>query len=302
MDVIRLLDPVVVSLKHNDPPTAHVDQESISNKKLNIRYATTSENQLLDIYYPLYGSGPFPTIIFFHGGAFWGGERNDFQCIYALNGIFHGYAVASVDYRLSDEEKFPAAVYDCKASIRFLRAHASEYKLDPDKFVLMGNSAGAYMATMAGISAGNPVMDDPDAENASVSDDVSAIVGLFGVYDLCECSEFADKMIASGSPFKENYIDLFVGLECRNYPGLMRAASPLTYITPACPPTLIQAGTADALVPLSGSINLVDKINSVCGPGRAVLDTFEGARHGDPIYDSAENIERIFCFLDKHLK
>ena len=174
MDIIRLTEPVVVSHgKRKDPPAPLVDPSGIKRKILDIPYSSASDVLKLDLYLPEDGDGPYPTIVFFHGGAFWGGAKYDFQCLYALNGIFHGYAVASAEYRLADEAVFPAAVLDCKTAVRFLRANAGKYQLDPDRMAVMGDSAGAYMATMVGFSAGNPVFNMPDMEYPEESDSVA---------------------------------------------------------------------------------------------------------------------------------
>lgn len=306
MDVIRLTEPVMNDPEHNALPMPYVDPSGIKRKYLNIPYGNASESLKLDLYLPEEGDEPFPTIVFFHGGAFWGGEKNDVQCLYALNGIFHGYAVASVEYRLSEEAVFPAAVSDSKNAVRFLRANAKKYQLDPDRFAAMGDSAGAYMAAMVGLSAGNPVfMNLPDAEYPDERDDVQAVVGLFGVYDLVSVSEVS----AERKPDEDPVIvmpgvpeDIFTGLICRDHPEIMWFTWPGAYVTKDCPPVLVQAGTADELVGYKGSEDLAARINAICGDGRAEVQLFEGATHGDMMYGSKENEGRLFEFLDRFLK
>ena len=300
MDIIRLTEPIVDTRKHPGPPMPYIDPSGIKRKTLDIPYSTVSGSLKLDLYLPEEGEGPFPTIVFFHGGAFWGGYKNDFQCLYALNGIFHGYAVASVEYRVSDEAVFPAAVLDCKTSVRFLRANAEKYKLDPDRFAAMGDSAGAYMAAMVGFSAGNPVFNMPEMEYPEESDAVQAVVGLFGAYDLAVVAGIGIDPNSEMMPDVPE--DVFMGFVCSDHPEIMHFAWPGAYITPDCPPTLIQAGTADELVGFQGSVDLVARINTVCKEERSELQLFEGAFHGDEVYSTKENEECLFTFLDRFLK
>ena len=124
MDVIKLYTPEV---PEGQFPMTMADVSGVKRKFLDVAYADQSKNQKMDIYLPDEGVGPFPVIVFIHGGAFWGGERRDFQMHYVVNGIRRGYVVVSLDHRLSDEAKFPEPVYDVKAAIRFLRANASTY-------------------------------------------------------------------------------------------------------------------------------------------------------------------------------
>jgi len=111
---------------------------NIKNKFTDIAYATKSNTQKLDIYLPNEGKGPFPVIIIFHGGGFWGGDKSNDDIENRLQGLNHGYAVVTVDYRLSDEAKFPAAINDAKAAIRFIKVNAAQYNLNPNKIALWG--------------------------------------------------------------------------------------------------------------------------------------------------------------------
>ena len=136
MDVIKIYTPEA----EGGFAMPMADVSGVKRKFLDVAYADQSENQKMDIYLPDEGVGPFPVIVFIHGGAFWGGERRDFQMHYVANGIRRGYAVVSVDHRLSDEAKFPEPVYDVKAAIRFLRANAATYLLDTDHIGVCSNT------------------------------------------------------------------------------------------------------------------------------------------------------------------
>jgi acetyl esterase/lipase len=156
---------------------------------------------------------------------------------------------------------------------------------------------------MLGCSAGVAALEDPSMGNPGVSSAVQAVIGLFGVYDLAMQSEFTEKSEPMPGGMKmPNFADQFTGVPCRDYPELMALTWPGSYVTKDCPPTLIQGGTADEVVPYEASPDLVDKINAVCGPGRAVLHALEGRTHGHPDYAAPENEAKLFAFLDSVLK
>ena len=301
MDVIKF-----IPLPPGTPPFIQpdVDVSGVLRKYLDVPYAgTDNPNQTLDIFLPDEGEGPFPTLIQFHGGAFLGGDKRDAQCIYLRNGIRRGYAVVNVNYRLLGEAIFPYPLFDVKAAVRFLRANAARYCLDPARFAAAGDSAGAYFAAMLGTTAGVAALEDPGMGNAGYSSAVQAVIGMFGVYDLAMQSQFTEDAPPMPSGIKiQNYADLFAGAVCRDCPGLAALASPEAYVKPDCPPMLIQGGTADEVVPYEGSVSLVEHINAVCGPGRAELQSLEGATHGHPDYAAPEQERRRFEFLDRVLK
>ncbi len=298
MDEIRYLPP---------PPDAppftlpELDLSDVRRKYLDIPYAETDNPaQTLDILLPGEGDGPFPTLIQFHGGAFLGGDKRDFQCIYLAKGIQRGYAVVNVNYRLTGEAVFPLPVYDAKAAIRFLRANAETYRLDPARFAVSGDSAGAYFAALLGTSAGVGALEDLSMGSAEYDSSVQAVIGMFGVYDLVMQSVFTDDAPPMPGGMKMvNYADTFAGVVCREHPGIASMASPEPYITKNCPPMLIQGGTADEVVPYNASVELVRKVNAVCGEDRAILESIEGATHGHPDYESERYTESRFAFLDR---
>ncbi len=301
MDVIKLYTPEVPEGSFAMPMA---DVSGVKRKFLDVAYAGDSENQKMDIYLPDEGVGPFPVIVFIHGGAFWGGERRDFQMHYVANGIRRGYAVVSMDHRLSNEAKFPLPVYDVKAGIRFLRANAATYLLDTDHIGVVGASAGGYMVSMLGATAGVGAFEDLSMGNAEYSSAVQAVIGLFGVYDPVMQSQFTEdsEPMFPGAPKMANFMDIFMDVNCREKPGLAMMGWPGNYITPDCPPMLIQAGSADEVVPYQNSIDLVNKINAVCGEGRAIFEPFPDCKHGDPAFSTPEAEERRFQFLDACLK
>ena len=298
MDEIKFLP-----LPPGTPPFIQpfMDLSGLKRKYLDVPYAgTDNPAQTMDILLPDEGEGPFPTLIQFHGGAFLGGDKRDAQCIYLVNGIRRGYAVVNVNYRLTGEAIFPFPVYDVKAAVRFLRANAGKYCLDPTRFAASGDSAGAYFAALLGASAGVGALEDPGMGNADYDSSVQAVIGMFGVYDLAMQSQFTEDAppMPDGNKL-DNYADVFAGACCRACPGLAAMASPAPYVTKRCPPMLIQAGTMDEIVPYEASVELVRHVNAVCGEGHALLESLEGATHGHPDYAAPRYEQSRFAFLDR---
>lgn len=270
-----------------------------------IAYARTSPSQKLDIYVPA-GNGPFPVVVFAHGGAFMFGDRRPWfrgfrDDINALNAA--GIALVSIDYRLSGEARFPAAVQDMKSALRFVRANAARYRLDPTRIALWGQSAGANIALDTGMSAGVARFDDPAALAPHADDHVSAIVSMYGPTDFLQmdaqlaragCSASAQNHSAADSPESR-----YLGAQITQVPALVREADPLTYASRATPPLLLQHGTADCTVPPLQSRILADRVNAVAGSGRALVQLREGASHADGWFNSSANMAVVIDFLHK---
>jgi acetyl esterase/lipase len=278
--------------------------QGIKNKFLDIAYAQVSPAQKLDIYLPDTGSGPFPVIIAIHGGGFEMGDKADGQVNAMLEGLKRGYAVVSVNYRLSGEAAFPAQIQDVKAAIRFVRAHAKTYKLNPDKLAAWGGSAGGNLSALVGTTGDVAEFDDPKLGNAAQNSRVQAVVDWFGPIQFDQMdAQFrasgkgrADHDAATSPEAK------LLGQPLAQVPALVRRASPVTYISPSDPPFFLEHGTADPLVPTEQSKNFYAELVKVLGPDKVTLTLLEGASHGGPQFETPENLAKVFAFLDKYLK
>ena len=158
---------------------------SVAPAHKDVAYADASSTQKLDLYLPA-GAGPFPVIVNIHGGGFKLGDKGMVDDASGKAFLAAGYAIASIDYRLSGEAKFPAAVLDAKAAVRFLRANAAKYNLNPDKVVAFGQSAGGNIASMLGTTGNVAEFDDPSLGNAGVSSRVQAVINWFGPNDFAQ--------------------------------------------------------------------------------------------------------------------
>jgi len=282
------------------PRRANTD--NIKRKWLDVAYATKSQAQKLDIYIPDEGEGPFPVILSIHGGAFKSGDKGDGQVIPMLEGIKRGYAVVSINYRLSGEAIFPAQIYDVKAAVRWIRANAKQFKLNPEKIAAWGGSAGGHLASMVGTSGDVKELEDLSQGNPNQSSRVQAVVDWFGPTDFLKMdaqlkeSKVSNPQIHSIPDSPESEL---IGKNLVDAPELVKAANPETYITKDDPPFFIQHGLIDHLVPYQQSVNLANKLEQVIGKEKVIIELLPGTDHGGPNYETEQNINKVFAFLNK---
>jgi acetyl esterase/lipase len=284
-----------------EPPPADVSH--IRRKWLDLPYAALSPSQKLDLYLPDEGSGPFAVILFIHGGAFAMCDKRDVQVLPSLAGLARGYAVASVNYRLSGEALFPAAPQDVKAAVRWVKAQAHEYSLDATRIAAFGASAGANLAAMLGASAGVALLDDPALGNAGHSSDVKCVVDWYGPTDFLAM----DRQLEESGLGPADHSDAespesrYLGAKITEVPDTVALANPMTYVGATMAPILIQHGTMDCQVPYQQSVEFAKVIEQRVGPDRFELELIEGVGHADPRFETPENMERVFDFLRRRL-
>ncbi|NPV90766.1 MAG: alpha/beta hydrolase [Firmicutes bacterium] len=276
----------------------------VKQKWLDVPYADRSEAEKLDIYLPSQGQGPFPVIVSIHGGAFMYGDKADGNLVPVLKGLDRGYAVVSINYRLSGEAKFPSQVNDVKAAIRFIRANAARYQLNPDKIAVWGGSAGGYLALAAGITSDVAELDDPGLGSPGQSSRVQAVVDWCGPTDFRTLRDqllqnrFTDEAHIS-TDWAEK--DLF-GRPLPEVPELARMADLSAYITPDDPPIYIQHGARDPVVPPQQSTEFVRHQQSVPGSKPVAIQVFPYEEHLGYSFTSPDNLDRVFIFIDRSLK
>jgi acetyl esterase/lipase len=246
------------------------------------------ERQKLDLYLPEKAEKPLPVIVWIHGGGWQAGNKNNPP---ALPLTARGYAVASINYRLSQHAQFPAQIEDCKAAIRWLRANAKKYNLDPDHVGVMGASAGGHLVALLG-TTGNVKKLEGKGGHSDQSSRVQAVVDLFGPTDFTKMGGNHDKPTSAearllGGPVQENK-------------DKSAKANPITYVSKESAPFLILHGDKDPTVPYNQS-ELLEEALKKAGV-EVTLVKVEGAGHGGKEFRTEEIQKRIADFFDKHLK
>jgi acetyl esterase/lipase len=279
------------------------DVSHIHRKWLDLSYASLSPAQKLDIYLPDEGNGPFPIILHIHGGGFAIGDKRDIHLLTFLKGLERGYGVVSVNYRLSDEAIFPAGLQDIKAAIRWLRANSEQYHLDGNRIAACGGSSGGNYAAMVCLTDHVTEFDDLSLGNPEYLCNVQAAVDWFGPTDFLKMDE---QLYESGfGPSNHGEADSpesrYLGAKLSDVPLKVELANPMTYIHKRMPPILIQHGSLDTMVPVQQSIIFAGKLEKYVGHDRFEFDILEGAGHGDSLFETDENMNRVFSFLDKYL-
>jgi acetyl esterase/lipase len=243
------------------------------------------ERQKLDLYVPENSGGLMPLIVWIHGGGWMAGSKNNCP---PLPWKRKGFVVASIDYRLSRDAKFPAQIEDCKAAIRWLRIHAAEYGIDEDRIVAWGGSAGGHLASLLG-TAGNV----PEWEEGvpSVSSRVQGVIDWYGRADLTR--------VATDPTWANSPSALLLGGCGKKFAELAKEASPIVYVSKDDPPFLIMHGTKDTVVPYRQSQAFEGALEEAGVDSHLV--TLVGAGHGGREFLSCEKVKRIDAFLEKHL-
>ena len=246
---------------------------------------------------------PMPAVIWIHGGGWRLGthKKNTAQWL-----VDYGYFTASIEYRLSDEAKWPAQIEDCKLAVRWLRANAAKYHVDPDRIAVWGGSAGGHLVACLG------TMDDPRFEGQGgypgVSSKVQAVVDYCGPVDFTKGGPGIQKNMAKAPDFESpGLIGLFGG-SFKEKTALWKEGSPIAYVKPGDPPFLIVHGTKDQSVPYEQGEAMVAALKKAGVPVEFI--TVKGGGHGmraakgDPVATpSPDEIKAsVAAFLDKYLK
>ncbi len=272
----------------------------------NISYANLSQAQKMDIYLPD-TAGPYPVIIWIHGGGYMSGDKNIGYLHLAKEGLKRGYAVVSINYRLTNESQHPAQINDVKAAIRYIRANSIEYNLNPDKIAVWGSSAGGGLAALAGTSGNVEELQDDSLGNSNVSDQVQAVVDMKGPINFSTLLPQLQKMNNSQNKSynyreSEHMMEKLMGGNVSLIPDQVAMANPETFISPDDPPFFIVHGSGDSLIPCEQSVDFANKLQIVLGSSKVTIEVIPGADHNAAYFSTQQNINQILDFLDKNLK
>ncbi len=268
----------------NDGPKVKVKVEN------DLVYTKAGGTELkLDIAAPEGSDGPMPAVLVIHGGAWRAGNKRDVGTVLReLAG--HGYVAVSPQYRFCPSELFPAQVHDVKAAVRWMKAHAAERRIDPERIGAMGFSAGGHLALMLGVTGAKDGLEGEAPPN-SPDTRIRAVVNYFGPVDLD-----APDIPEISKPLVKD----FLGALATDRPELAAKASPRTYVSRDDAAILTFQGTKDPLVPHTQAVILANAMTAAGVPGRVEL--MVGSGHGWGGAEMDHTRAETFAFLDRYLK
>jgi acetyl esterase/lipase len=250
---------------------------------------------VLDLHIP-HGPGPHPVVVWAHGGGWRGGTKSSGRTQLLAQ---QGYAIASVGYRLVGEAKYPTQLHDLKGAIRWLRANAESYRLDPKRVAGWGASAGAFLMNLLATTNGNAELEGDVGGNPDQSSAVGAVVDFFGLNDLVASNEERNAGTAIRMPGPPNEAGL-LGYDPGERPEEAAKVSPFHHLSERTPPFLIFHGDIDRIVLPSHSQRLHDALTAA--GVRSTFHVVPNAVHEDPLFWETDRIATIKKFLDSELR
>ena len=246
---------------------------------------------LLDLYFPSESNNPY-LVVWIHGGAWHSGSKASPP----MSFVRSGYALASIDYRLSVEAKFPAPIHDIKAAIRYLRANAEKHGYRSDKIVIAGSSAGGHLAALVGVTNNDKSLEGNLGQFTNTSSSVQAIIDYYGPTNF---TTILKQSTPHGVGVRGPAMALLLGNTVDNVPELAKLASPALQVDRADPPLLIFHGDQDIQVPINQSHELVGayKRNKLM----VQLEVVHGGGHSETPYFDGEYQAIVERFLKEVL-
>ncbi len=280
-----------------------------------VPYGSESEAQKLDIFLPAAGRKPYPVIIWIHPGGFFegdkgGGGAQSPTAVVDMNKLIRpilarGYAMVSMNYRLSHEARFPSVIYDAKAAVRWVRGTATKYNFSTEKVASWGSSAGGYLSAFLAVSEGVREVEDLSMGYPDQSSRVIAAIDWYGCTDFLAMDpqhmQLGQEPWQGGHDGETSPESKLIGGPIRSFPERCKASNPVSYVTSNHAPIYIQHGRNDDIVPYLQSVLLVEKLRTVGGP-EVIFEVIENAGHADPLFFASENVNKMLDFLDNYLK
>lgn len=254
-----------------------------------IEFATVDGHRLLlDVYHPA-SDNDCPLVVWVHGGAWRAGSK---KSVPVRKLVDHGFAIASIDYRLSPVARFPAQIHDIKAAIRFLRAHAAKYKLKTKSIAIAGASAGGHLAALVGVSNGVAELEGAVGDCLNESSSGQRIVSFYGASNL---TTILSQSTPHGLSVRMPALDLLLGGQPDVKQQLATKASPVTHVDPSDPPLLLIHGDQDPQMPINQAHELHGKYKQL---GLDVnFEVVHGAAHGGKGFYESDTLAAVAEYL-----
>lgn len=271
------------------PRSTPLRPASSFTKHSNLSFGPYGVSSLLDLYIPN-SDGPYPLVIYIHGGGWRGYDKS--ECPTWIS--YSGFALACVNYRYSTEAPFPAQTIDNKAAVRWLRAHAASYNIWSSKIGAMGYSSGGHLASMLGVTKGVAQYDQ--GENLHKSSEIHAVYSGYGPMDLLD--------LIRVQPWHDSSYEIgpmLIGKpSISGYPTQARLASPTYYVDSADAPHLLHHGTADDVIAWQQSQLMHDTLTAA--GVESSLELLPGAGHGTAEFGDNYYINQVINFYDTNLR
>jgi len=276
-----------IALQAQDPPAGvrvHSDLE----------YSRVGQPVAMDVVEPLEGQAPFPAVVLIHGGGFRAGNRESWLKV-AYRLAENGYVAATVSYRLSPRHQYPAHLEDVKAAVRYLRANAARFRIDPSRIGASGGSAGGTLALLLGLTSDHAAFEG-SGPNQDQSSEIQAIVNFYGATD------FTKSYAPGASVDAAEVLPMFLGGDLEHSRPLHIQSSPLYWVTPDDPPVLTIHGTKDRFVGYDQAVALTERLGQA--GVHAELLTLKDRDHGFGGFgdDLERALQAMTRFFDEHLK
>ena len=272
--------------------SSHAADTNLYRVVSDVEYARVGDHSLkLDLHLPP-SRAKSPLILWVHGGAWRTGSKSDMPLAKLVR---EGYAVASIDYRLSTQARFPAQIHDLKAAVRFLRGHGKEWLLPKEKILVAGDSAGGHLSALVGVSNGQAALEGEIGNDRSQSSDVQGIISFYGGANL---TTILSQSTPHGLKVRVPALDLLLGGQPEQLPTLARLASPMFHVDKKDPPLLLLHGDQDPQMPVNQALELAGAYEKVKAPVQ--LEIVHGAGHGGPAFYDEERLSIVRKFLRRY--
>ena len=263
-------------------------------KTSDILYAVVDGHELkLDLYMPKDAATP-PLLVWVHGGRW---QRRSKEDVYTTALVGDGFAMASIDFRLSEDAPFPAQIHDIKAAIRFLRANAATYGYDATRIGIHGRSSGGHLTALVGVTNRHEELEGEVGDHLDQSSDVQVVVSYFGASNL---TSILEQSTPYGVSMRAPALQLLLGGPLEEKVELARLASPVSHVDATDPPLLLLHGDQDPQMPISQSHELHSAYKEHSLPVH--FEVIHGAEHGGAQFFDQKRNALVVAFLNEHLR